>query len=384
MSLVSVILTSFNHEKYIREAIESVLGQTFQDFELIVWDDASTDGSWEIVQSYSDPRIKAFRNDRNKGPAFGVNEAISEIATGKYIAITHSDDAWRPEKLEKQVAFLECSPEVGAAFTWVQAIDENGIDVENDWFDRSNQSRWEWLHELFNERNHLNHPSVLIRKACYENVGLYSYALAQIPDAEMWSRVLLAYPIHVMPERLTLHRLFSDKRNTSGIRPEVVVRLNNEWNCLRENFLRLANLADAYCIFSRLPDGACGGGNIKFLLAHVCLHESNSKSAWQLGLRWLLELMSDDQSRKEISDAYGFSYMDYIELSSKYDVYSVGELAARERQITALDLKVQELTLQTQELVGQLAACHEKFGQLSKHWGVRFFSFFQKGLRRLQ
>jgi glycosyltransferase involved in cell wall biosynthesis len=381
MPLVSVILTSYNHEEFVREAIESVLEQTFQDFELIVWDDASADRSWEIVQSYGDPRIKAFRNERNKGPAFGVNKAISEIAIGKYIAITHSDDAWRPDKLEKQVAFLESNPDIGAVFTWVQAIDENGLDIENDWFDRGNQSRWEWLHELFNEGNHLNHPSVLIRKACYENVGLYSYALAQTPDAEMWSRVLLAYPIHVMPERLTLHRLFSDKRNTSGIRPEVVVRLNNEWNCLRENFLRIENPDEIHYIFSGLPkSGAHGKSDVKFLLANACLQECNSKSAWQLGLRWLSELMNAPESREEIYKTYGFSYLDFIGLSGKYDVYSVGELTAQEQAISALGMQVQELTVQVQELTGKLSACYKKFGQLRRHWGVRVLSLFQKGL----
>jgi hypothetical protein len=303
-----------------------------------------------------------------------VNKAISEIAIGKYIAITHSDDAWRPDKLEKQVAFLESNPDIGAAFTWVQAIDENGTDVENDWFDRTSQSRWEWLHELFNEGNHLNHPSVLIRKACYENVGLYSYALAQTPDAEMWSRVLLSYPIHVLPERLTLHRLFSDKRNTSGIRPEVVVRLNNEWNCLRENFLRIENPDEVHYIFPGLPKTRANGkSNVKFLVANACLQECNSKSAWQLGLRWLSELMNAPESREEIYKTYGFSYLDFIGLSGKYDVYSVGEISEREKSIS-------ELRPQVQELSEKLLACDERLEKLKRHWGVRFLSLFQKDL----
>lgn len=76
---VSVILTSYNHEPFIRKAIESALDQTFQDFELIIWDDASTDRSWEIIKSYADPRIKAFRNEICRYGVHGVNTAISEI-----------------------------------------------------------------------------------------------------------------------------------------------------------------------------------------------------------------------------------------------------------------------------------------------------------------
>src|SRR5689334_17894284 len=97
---VSIILTSYNHAKYLQQAIDSALSQTFSDFELIIWDDASTDQSWEIIQSYSDSRIKSFRNRENKG-VFVLNRAIQEIATGEYIAIHHSDDIWERKKLEK-------------------------------------------------------------------------------------------------------------------------------------------------------------------------------------------------------------------------------------------------------------------------------------------
>ena len=103
---VSVILTSFNHAKYLREAIDSVLNQTFTHFELIIWDDASSDNSWEIIQSYQDPRIKAFRNDVQRRGIYGINKAISEVAQGEFIAIHHSDDVWEFAKLDKQIAYF--------------------------------------------------------------------------------------------------------------------------------------------------------------------------------------------------------------------------------------------------------------------------------------
>ena len=78
MPKVSIILTSFNHEKYLREAIDSVLNQSFKDFELIIWDDASADGSWEIIKSYTDPRIILFRNEVTRRGGYGINKAISD------------------------------------------------------------------------------------------------------------------------------------------------------------------------------------------------------------------------------------------------------------------------------------------------------------------
>src|SRR5664280_2452957 len=122
MPEVSIILTSFNNEKYLREAIDSVLNQTFTEFKLIIWDDASSDNSWDVINEYTDHRIKAFRNEVRKRGIWGINKAISEVATGKYIAIHHSDDVWETEKLGKQVTFLDEHPEFGAVFTHITAI----------------------------------------------------------------------------------------------------------------------------------------------------------------------------------------------------------------------------------------------------------------------
>src|SRR5215471_3351125 len=127
---VSVVLSSYNHAKYLRQSIDSVLSQDFSDFELIIWDDASTDNSWEIISSYKDGRIRAFRNETNRFIDH-FRQAISEVARGEYIAIHHSDDIWDPEKLNKQVAVLDANPFYGAVFTWVQIIDEDGQSFQD-------------------------------------------------------------------------------------------------------------------------------------------------------------------------------------------------------------------------------------------------------------
>ena len=131
MPKVTVILTSYNHAKYIRETIDSILNQTFKDFELIIWDDASIDESWEIIQSYKDERIKSFRNEESKRGVYGINKAISEVAQGEYIAIHHSDDVWELTKLEKQVKFLDENSDYGAEFTNGKPIDGEGHFFNN-------------------------------------------------------------------------------------------------------------------------------------------------------------------------------------------------------------------------------------------------------------
>lgn len=152
-----------------------------------------------MIHTFPDRRIRSFRNSRNEGPVFGVNKAISEVATGQYIAIHHSDDVWEPDKLQQQVPVLDAHPEIGAVFTWVKIIDENGCENSDGWFNQEFRSRSKWLNSLFFIRNQLAHPSVLIRRECYHEVGGYSDFLAQAPDVDMWARLLLRHSIHVIP-----------------------------------------------------------------------------------------------------------------------------------------------------------------------------------------
>jgi|SRR5450759_349619 len=340
MPKISVIFTSFNHDKYICEAIDSVLNQTFNDFELLILDDGSVDNSWALINQYLDPRIKAFHNEVNKGSIEGMNKAISKLATGEYIAVHHSDDVWELDKLEKQVAYLDAHKEIGAVFTWVQIIDEHGVKSTGDWFNQENKTQWQWLNQLFLGQNSLNHPSVLIRKLCYQDVGVYRYGLAQTADAEMWSRVLIKFPIHVIQEKLTMHRRFSDKSNASGGRIDAEIRTSNEWNALRENYLSISGFEDIVATFPNLerfrnPDGF----DNKFLLAMACLHECKQRNAWQLGLSWLFELINDEARYGKIKRLYSFSDLDFIRLTGAFDAYFVEwdrQLADRDAEIKGI------------------------------------------------
>lgn len=104
--LVSVIMPSYNTAKYISQSIQSVINQTYQNFELIIVDDCSTDNTDEIVKAFDDERIIYIKNDVNCGAALSRNRALRQ-AKGKWIAFLDSDDLWLPEKLEKQIAFME-------------------------------------------------------------------------------------------------------------------------------------------------------------------------------------------------------------------------------------------------------------------------------------
>lgn len=354
---ISIILTSFNHAKYLREAIDSALNQTFSDFELIIWDDASKDDSWEIIQGYQDQRIKAFRNEEQRRGIFGINKAISEVAQGEYIAIHHSDDVWESEKLEKQVAFLDTYDEIGAVFTNALAIDEKGnpFKDENHFyfkiFDQPNRSRHEWLRFFFEKGNALCHPSVLIRKVCYSDCGLYRYGLAQVGDFDMWVRLCLKHEIHILPEKLVKFRVRDNEANTSGSRPETRSRVMFEFYLVFINYLRIDGLGDLLKVFPE-AEKYCSGDNpsLRYAMAMAMLEIRPFAFANQIALQTLFDLLNDSKESKTIP----FNVHEFVKLTGEVDPL----------QILSIERLNQSVTERDAQLVGIQQAIAERDGQI--------------------
>ncbi len=122
---VTVLILVYNTEQYLKECIDSVLAQTFTDFECLLVDDCSTDNGVAVIQSYQDPRIRLVRNEQNLGLARNSNKGF-ELARGEYIVFADSDDINVPTRLEKLVAFMDANPEIGFCGSWIQEIDSEG------------------------------------------------------------------------------------------------------------------------------------------------------------------------------------------------------------------------------------------------------------------
>lgn len=219
MVRVSVIMPSYNHERFIAQAIGSILGQTMSDLELIVVDDRSRDNSNAIIASINDPRLRHVALPENVGACEAMNIAIS-YCTGEYIAVCNSDDIWEKHKLERQLAVIEPMPEVGALFSDVTWIDDDGEELKGadlpffaTVFAQPNRSRYGWIRHLIEAGNCLCHPSVLIRRHVYDAIGTYNNMLRQLPDLDMWLRLVQAYDIHVIRDRLVRFRIHAS--NTS-------------------------------------------------------------------------------------------------------------------------------------------------------------------------
>jgi len=202
--LVSVVIPAYNAEKYIEEAINSVLNQTFQDFEVIVIDDGSQDSTKEKVLNYSDSRIKYIYKE-NGGPSTARNAGIKN-AKGEYIAFLDYDDIWMPQKLERQLAKFSLEPDLGLVYSWVQSINPDGStrfvsEPENEG----------WVHNEIILDNFQHNGSIqLVKKECFEKAGYFDESLLNAQDWDMWIRLAKYYKFGVVKEILVRYRVRSD------------------------------------------------------------------------------------------------------------------------------------------------------------------------------
>lgn len=323
---VSIGIPSYNHEKYISETIESILNQTFQDFEIIITDDGSSDNSLDVIKSFSDPRIKLFVFDENQGACKAVNNCIKN-SRGEYFAYVSSDDVWEKDKLEKQVKFLDKNPHFPAVFTKVTIIDEDGkefIDKNHFYFsvfEQENRSRSRWLNHFFYKGNCICHPSILIRKEVYNEIGYYNELMANLPDFDMWVRFSLMYDFHIIDEKLTKFRVRKDERNASGDKITTHIRVRFERLHILDHYL---NINDEVFFLKIFPDaekfGKLQPHMIPYFLARLAF-----ETKYDFMQLWALNILFDFMQSNKIIDVlkkdYNFSYPDFLEMSSKGDFF---------------------------------------------------------------
>lgn len=205
---ISVIITTYNRANFIDRAIKSVLNQIYQDFEIIIVDDGSTDNTEEIIKGYKDKRIIYIKHKKNQGISAARNTRIKK-SRGEYIAFLDSDDEWVPEKLSKQVKILQNeSTEVGVVYSNLCYIDENGKDMNK----LLNPKREGYIYKDLLGENCVGPPStLLIRKECFNQVGLFDSQQDAHEDWDMWIRIAKSYKFALIKIPLVKYRLHSNQ-----------------------------------------------------------------------------------------------------------------------------------------------------------------------------
>jgi glycosyltransferase involved in cell wall biosynthesis len=201
---VTVLMPVYNGEKYLKEAVDSILDQSFKDYEFLIIDDGSTDGSGEIIKSYADPRIKVLENGENLGLVTTLNKGI-ELARGEFIARMDCDDVSLPERLEKQVRFMDSRLDVGVCGTWLRKIGSAHDVVSYPVEDKD--IRW-----FLTINSMFAHPSVMLRHDLLTNHNLrYDANFPHAEDYELWTRIAKYCRLANLPEVLLLYRIHGEQ-----------------------------------------------------------------------------------------------------------------------------------------------------------------------------
>lgn len=199
---VSVLMSVYNGETYLCECMDSVLSQTFRDFEFIIVDDGSTDKSKEIVRSYKDDRIILLENTENKGLAWSLNRGIKH-ARGTYIARMDADDVMLPERLERQVQYLKGNPDIDGCGTWAKVVDETGKPL----YELTPPDKYEQLVNEMIISNRFVHPSMCVKRSMLLELKGYNEHFKYSQDYELWFRMLAkGFKLANIPEYLTVYR----------------------------------------------------------------------------------------------------------------------------------------------------------------------------------
>lgn len=200
---ISVIMSVYNDEKYLRKAIESILNQTFADFEFIIVNDGSTDRSLKIIQNYKDIRIRIINNMRNIGLTKSLNKAL-RIAEGGYIARQDADDISLPNRLEAQLRYFQEHPEIALLGTGAYIIDETGT-ISGREIPLANPSKND-----FTKDNQIVHGSAMFRKAIIDVLGPYNELYKYSQDYELWLRIATCHNVANLTFPLYKKRKYSE------------------------------------------------------------------------------------------------------------------------------------------------------------------------------
>ena len=217
---ISVCVPTYNRAHYLRQALESVRCQTLQDFEIIIYDDASTDETQWVVENMRDGRTRYFRQPRNVGIAANRNSCLA-VARGRYIAWLDSDDIYQPEMLAVQSAVLDRHPHVGLVHGAYEVIDCEGRRLA-DWPLPFTHSLVEPGKDAFRElvlSNYVTAPTVMVRRKCYNRAGHYATTLRNSSeDWDMWLRIALHFDLAYTATVVAQYRQHDGNLSTSAAR----------------------------------------------------------------------------------------------------------------------------------------------------------------------
>lgn len=328
---ITVILTSYNHEKYLAQSIDSILHQTYQDFELIIVDDCSQDSSWDIICRYKEqyPSIITVRHSYNWHGG-SVDDIVKNYATGDYIALHHSDDIWEPDKLQKQITVIKNHPEYSAIFTNATAIDDDGKPYQDkngfyySLFSVQNRTRFEWLNYFFYHGNCLCHPSILVKKAVYEEDNFFRKGLQQIPDFVKWIQICRKHEIYVLPDSLVKFRIHNEGKNTSGMRADTQIRSTIELHLMLQEYTKIQNKEEFLKVFPQAVKYCTKDYfSVEYALGRICTEDGMPPYTRLFGIQLLYKVLNDSVQAEILQKEFRYTHRSFKKENGKHDIFGI-------------------------------------------------------------
>ena len=283
--LVSVIIPTYNAEKFIVQAIESVFAQTYRQYEILVIDDGSTDNTQEVLRVFEDRLHCYYQN--NRGPSSARNKGI-QFASGEYICFLDADDLWTSEKLQSQVEFMESHPELGLVFSDHEDFNQEEC-MSSTWLDVKKKALGLELEtqipleEAFSKlvyENYISTPTVMVRKQCLEKVGGFDENLWSVEDRDLWLRIAAHFPIACLP------RIFCQRRiHQMNISKVSELSMQGRITVLEKNRRSFNNLAPAKFWHQGLSDSYCR-------LGYIFLAQGHRRKALYAGMNSLVHAVA--------------------------------------------------------------------------------------------
>ena len=241
--LISVAIPVYNGDNYLREAIDSVLAQTYTNYEIIVVDDGSTDNTWDIIQSYGS-KVRGFKKE-NGGVSTALNYAITQMK-GEWFAWLSHDDLWMPEKLERQVLYINENPDVKLCYSGFELIDKDGNKISEHlgvWFKKGKDIRYMVLCGPY-----INGITTLLHRSCFIECGLFREDLRCVQDADMWVKIARRYHLGLVPFCLAKTRCHNQQ----------IGQLNSS-KCQKEYLYLFKGIVQSLTPEDVFPDEVIGG-----------------------------------------------------------------------------------------------------------------------------
>lgn len=316
---VSVVLITYNQQDYVGKTIESVLNQSYQNFEIIIADDSSTDETAKVIKSYKDKRIKYVKTDYNIGLNGNLNLAVSK-ASCDIVAWIDGGDILRKNYLERIVECFEKMSDIDVLHSELCAIDKDDeyIKGQNEYFYYvPNRTNEENLYIAFMDSNILQSPGMAMRKKVVETIFPLSYSFVNTQDYVMHIDILAnGFKSYVLDDILVDYRVFNDGTNISLNNSTAHKREKAEIALLMDYFLKIKDIKLLKRVFKNEIQRANlepFDDTIPFFLGQMALRSSHyHRQEW--GYHTIMKFLSDKKNFDIVYKRYGFAFRDYLNL----------------------------------------------------------------------